>query len=122
MGEFPAPDGLGRATISCGDSMQMGLRVAGGRILEAAFMTDGCGPVVACGDVLAGLAQGTTVGEAMALGEEDLLARLPDVEMHCATLAVTALRRAILDYLALQREPWKKAYRQVSPFQADMPG
>jgi NifU-like protein involved in Fe-S cluster formation len=83
MGELQAPDGLGRATIACGDSMQIGLQVVDGRILEARFMTDG----------------------------------LPEAETHCATLAVTALRRAVLDCLALQREPWKKPYRQAGPFE-----
>lgn len=122
MGELPAPDGLGQAAIACGDSMQIGLRVDGGRILEAVFMTNGCGPVVACGSLLAGLARGMSVREAMSLSEDDILACLPESERHCATLAVTALRRAVLDYLALQREPWKKAYRQVRPFEPDASG
>jgi NifU-like protein involved in Fe-S cluster formation len=120
MGEFRTPDGLGRAAIPCGDSMQIGLRVVDGRILEARFMADGCGPVVACGSMVTDLVQGKTISAAMALDEGDIIAGLdglPEAETHCATLAVTALRRAILDHLALQREPWKKPYRQAGPFE-----
>jgi nitrogen fixation NifU-like protein len=117
-GEFRSADGLGRASIPCGDSMQIGLRVRQGRILEARFMTDGCGPVIACGSITTELVVGKAIDEAMSLAEDDIVAGLdglPDAETHCATLAVNALKQALLDYLALRREPWKKAYRQIEP-------
>ena len=119
LGEFRTPDGLGRASIPCGDSMQIGLRVGNDRILEARFMTDGCGPVIACGSATTELVKGRTISEAMAMSEDDIMTgldRLPDSETHCATLAVSALKRALTDYLALRRELWKKTYRQVDPF------
>ena len=118
VGEFRSPDGLGRASIPCGDSMQIGLRVRQDRILEARFMTDGCGPVIACGSVTTELVKEKTIDEAMDVSEDDIktaLDGLPDAETHCATLAVNALKQALLDYLALRREPWKKAYRQIEP-------
>jgi len=119
VGEFRSPDGLGRASIPCGDSMQIGLRVGNERILEAKFMTDGCGPAVACGSMATELVKGKTISEAMALSEEDIITGLdglPDTETHCATLAVSALKRALTDYLVLRHEPWKRTYRQVDPF------
>jgi nitrogen fixation NifU-like protein len=119
VGEFRAADGLGRASIPCGDSMQICLRVGNDRILEAKFMTDGCGPVIACGSMVTELVKGKTINEAMALSEDDIMTGLdglPDSETHCATLAVSALKEALIDYLALRREPWKRAYRQVEPF------
>ena len=82
-------------------------------------MTDGCGPVIACGSMATDLAKGKTINEAMALSEEDIMTGLnglPDSETHCATLAISALKQALVDYLALQREPWKRSYRQVEPF------
>jgi len=118
-GEFRSPDGLGRASIACGDSMQIGLRVGNDRILEARFMTDGCGPVIACGSMATDLVKGKTVNEAMSLSEDDIMTGLdglPDSETHCATLAISALKQALVDYLALRREPWKRSYRQVEPF------
>lgn len=120
VGEFQDPDGLGRASIPCGDSMQVCLRIVHDRIREARFMTDGCGPVIACGSMMTGLVEGRTVNEAMALSEQDIMTGLdglPDSETHCATLAVSALRQALADYLVLRREPWKKLYRQVEPFE-----
>jgi nitrogen fixation NifU-like protein len=120
MGEFRAADGLGRASIPCGDSMQICLKVSQDKILEARFMTDGCGPVIACGSITTELVKGRTVNEAMDLSEEDLMAALdglPDAETHCATLAVSALKQALVDHLALRREPWKKTYRQIEPFE-----
>jgi nitrogen fixation NifU-like protein len=119
VGEFRAADGLGRASIPCGDSMQIYLRVSHDRILEARFMTDGCGPVIACGSMTTELVRGKTVNEAMALSEDDIIAGLdglPDSETHCAALAISALKQALVDYLALRREPWKRSYRQVEPF------
>ena len=119
MGGFRSPDGLGRASIACGDSMQIGLRVGNERIIEARFMTDGCGPVIACGSMATELVKGRTIGEAMALSEDDIMTSLdslPDSETHCATLAISALKQALVDCLALRREPWKKTYRQVGPF------
>jgi len=99
--------------------MQIGLRVGNERIIEAKFMTDGCGPVIACGSMATELVKGRTIGEAMALSEDDIMTGLdglPDSETHCAMLAVNALKQALTDYLALRREPWKKTYRQVGPF------
>jgi nitrogen fixation NifU-like protein len=120
VGEFRAADGLGRASIPCGDSMQICLRVSNDRILEAKFMTDGCGPVIACGSMAIDLVKGKTINEAMAVAEDDIITSLdglPDSETHCATLAVSALKQALVDYLALRREPWKRTYRQVEPFE-----
>lgn len=119
LGELRGADGIGRASIECGDSMQICLRVSQGRILEARFMADGCGPVIACGSMATELAKGRTIGEAVALNEGDIIAGLgglPDGEAHCATLAASTLRQALLDYLALRREPWKRAYRRIEPF------
>jgi nitrogen fixation NifU-like protein len=119
VGEFQAADGLGRASLPCGDSMQICLRISNDRILEAKFMTDGCGPVIACGSMATDLVRGKTINEAMALSEDDIMTGLdglPDSETHCATLAVGALKQALVDYLALRREPWKRSYRRVEPF------
>ena len=120
VGEFRTPDGLGRASIPCGDSMQICLRVSNGRILEARFMTDGCGPVIACGCMATELVKGKTISEAMAVGKDDIMSGLdglPEPETHCAALAVNALKQALMDYLALRCEPWKRTYRQIEPLE-----
>ena len=119
VGEFEYADGFGRASRVCGDTLQLSLRVREGRIVDVRFMTDGCGPTIACGSATTELVKGKTVAEALAITEDDILDALdglPESEVHCATLAATTLRQAIRDYLSLQREPWKRNYRKIEPF------
>jgi NifU-like protein involved in Fe-S cluster formation len=40
------------------------------------------------------------------------LGGLPEESQHCALLATDTLKEAIRDYLAMSKEPWKKAYRK----------
>jgi nitrogen fixation NifU-like protein len=101
------PQNLGRMTESdahatvrgwCGDTMEIYLRLNGDRIEQAAFMTDGCGPTVACGSKLTAMVCGKPLEEAGAVGPQDLLdalGGLPEESVHCAELAVNTLREAI---------------------------
>jgi nitrogen fixation NifU-like protein len=92
------PDGHALLVGSCGDVMEMFLRVSDSRIENAAFMTDGCGPTVACGSMLTRMAQGRTLEAAAAIEAADLIMALdglPPEHVHCATLAVDTLRQAI---------------------------
>jgi nitrogen fixation NifU-like protein len=98
LGRMEAPDVQATLTGWCGDTMEIYLRLNGGNIQEAAFMTDGCGPSVACGSMLTTMVQGIALDEANRLNPEELLAALdglPEDSAHCATLAVDTLRRAI---------------------------
>lgn len=93
-----APDAQGIHTGWCGDTMEIYLRLNGIAIQEATFVTDGCGPAVACGNMLAMMVQGMTLEEANRINPEDLLLALdglPEDNTHCANLAVDTLRKAI---------------------------
>ena len=82
----------------CGDTMEIFLRLQDSRILRAAFMTDGCGPTVACGSMLTKMAQGKSLEEVAAIEAADLIIALdglPPEHVHCATLAVHTLRQAL---------------------------
>ena len=82
----------------CGDTMKIYLRLNGDRIEQASFMTDGCGPTVACGSKLTAMVCGKSLEETGAVGPEDLLnalGGLPEESIHCAELAVNTLREAI---------------------------
>lgn len=61
MGVMLEPDGHALVHGPCGDIMEMFLRVQDSRIEVAAFMTDGCGPTVACGSMLTRMARGKTL-------------------------------------------------------------
>ena len=122
MGELPRPDGIGRARIPCGDCMQIGLRIIEDVVAQALFMTNGCDTVVACGDAVTELARGKSTAEAMLLDEDDIareIGGLPPAERHAARLALAALKQALIDYLSMKRDPWKKPYRLIRPFAAE---
>jgi len=117
-GEFPKPDGIGRASLSCGDTIQIVLRVKDGTIDTARFLSTGCGAGRACGSVTTEMVQGKPVAEAFEVTHENILRNvegLPESEAHCAILAEAALKAALRDYLSLRREPWKKSYRSIRP-------
>jgi nitrogen fixation protein NifU and related proteins len=98
LGPMAAPDAQAVLTGWCGDTMEFYLRLNGSTIQEATFMTDGCGPSVACGSMLATMVQGMPLAEAHRITAEDLLLALdglPEDSVHCAELAVSTLRQAI---------------------------
>jgi len=114
LGEIPAPDGFGRVTGSCGDTMEIYLKVRDGRVMDAFFWTDGCGPSIASGSMVTEMAKRRSIGEAQRISQHDVLAALgglPEESEHCALLAADTLKVAIKDYLAFKNEPWKRAYR-----------
>jgi nitrogen fixation NifU-like protein len=115
LGDMDDADGFGRVTGSCGDTMEIWLKVKNGTIASATFMTDGCGTSIASGSVVTELAKGRSVGEARRISQQDVLdalGGLPKESEHCALLAADTLKEAIKDYLMIEREPWKKAYRK----------
>jgi len=98
LGRMPKPDAYGIVHGWCGDTMEIYLRLNGSRIREATFMTDGCGPSVACGSMLTRLLQGVSLEEASQIEPEDLITALdglPDESVHCAELTVSTLQEAI---------------------------
>ena len=101
MGIMLDADGHALLCGPCGDTMQIFLRVQDSRIEVAVFMTDGCGPTVACGSMLTRMAQGRSLEEAAAIEAADLIIALdglPPEHVHCATLAVGTLQEAIADH------------------------
>lgn len=119
-GEFRDADGFAAGIGRCGDTIQIYLRIKDGRIKDAAFLTDSCGATVACGSMATEIVKGRTVAGALELTAGEIsrsLGGLPESNFHCAVLAENTLKEAVIDYLSLQREPWKKAYRRIEAFQ-----
>jgi nitrogen fixation NifU-like protein len=115
LGALEGANGFARITGSCGDTMEIWLKVRDGVINEATFVTDGCGTSIASGSMVTELAQGKTVGEALRIEQCDVLdalGGLPGYSRHCALLAANTLKEAIKDYLTFKNEPWKRAYRK----------
>ena len=115
LGRMAEPDAVSIVRGWCGDTMEMGLRLDGERIKEVTFMTDGCGPTVACGSMLTAMVQGMSLEEAGGVRPEDLIAALdglPEESVHCAELAVSALREAIANRPRAEVKACETGYTQ----------
>jgi nitrogen fixation NifU-like protein len=117
MGLLQGPDGYARLQGTCGDTMEMSVRVDGDLVVGCGFQTDGCGTTVVCGSAATWLATNRTLIEALGAvssrGILELLGGLPEADVHCAELAAETLRRALADFLSHRNEPWKKGYRKT---------
>ncbi|GAB6190792.1 iron-sulfur cluster assembly scaffold protein [Desulfocastanea catecholica] len=114
-GELEKPDGYGKRTGDCGDTIEMYLSIQAGQIRMITFRVQGCANTVACGNTVSTLMEGRTLSDGWRLTPEnvsDYLQTLPPDHFHCAELAVGAFYKALTDYSRKQREPWKKAYPQ----------
>jgi nitrogen fixation NifU-like protein len=101
VGRMEAPDASAIVRGWCGDTMEIYLRLQDGRVSGATFVTDGCGPTVACGSKLTSMACGLPLQRVQEILVDDLLAALgglPDDSVHCAQLAVNTLHEALANY------------------------
>ena len=82
----------------CGDTIGIYVGLDDGRIMRISFVTNGCGPTIACSSALTCMAKGLQIQEAMKITGGDLmqyLGGLPVENTHCADLAVNTLRSAL---------------------------
>ena len=87
VGSIPDDDGFGSISGSCGDTMEIWIKVKDGRIQNATFWTDGCGATVATGSMITELAKGKSIAEAQRITKQDVLdalGGLPEESVHCA--------------------------------------
>ncbi len=106
MGRMNAPDGSAYVKGPCGDTMEIYLTIAGDSISEVRFFTDGCAPTIACGSAATKLVSGKSIQDAMKIAPADIineLDSLPEINLHCAILAITTLYKALADFL-LQKQ------------------
>jgi len=102
MDSMQDPDGYGRITGPCGDTMEIYLKFKEGRVRDASFQTDGCGPSLICGSFAAELALGKNTDELKDITNETILkvvGGLPEEDQHCALLAANTLHEAIDHYI-----------------------
>jgi nitrogen fixation NifU-like protein len=99
VGEISDPDGVGTVgNASCGDIMQMFIKVNANKITEARFKTFGCGAAIATSSILTERIKGATLEEALKISEEtskEILSQLPKEKIPCFTLATDALKLAV---------------------------
>jgi nitrogen fixation NifU-like protein len=115
VGVMQNADGFARVTGPCGDTMEIWLKVQNGTVAQATFFTDGCGTSIASGSMVTEMVKGKSISEAQKVTQHDVLdalGGLPQESEHCALLAANTLKAAIRDYISMEREPWKRAYRK----------
>lgn len=102
MGEMKNPDGVGKVgNPTCGDVMQVQIKVENNKIKDIKFKTFGCAAAIATSSMITQLAKGKTLDNAKKITQNDVaksLKGLPPLKMHCSNLASDALKKAIEDY------------------------
>ncbi|HPC04933.1 MAG TPA: iron-sulfur cluster assembly scaffold protein [Syntrophales bacterium] len=101
-GLLDRPDGYGKIAGSCGDTVEMFLRVRNGKVEEARFMTDGCFFTIAACDTAVSMAVGATLADCLKINQDAILKHLekmPEDHVHCAHLAARAFHKALRDYV-----------------------
>jgi nitrogen fixation NifU-like protein len=99
VGSIEAPDGVGDAVSStCGDKVEISVRLVAGKLSDVRFRTQGCSAAVAGAAAVTLLARGKTPQDAMSIDIDavvDFLEGLPPSKRDCAACAPAALRKAL---------------------------
>jgi nitrogen fixation protein NifU and related proteins len=86
---------------SCGDSMQLWIKVDNGRIADIKFLSSGCAGALATSSMTTVLAQGKTIEEAKRITDTHVILALkgiPSPDGKCILSGISALLAAISDY------------------------
>jgi nitrogen fixation NifU-like protein len=107
VGEIEDANGIGTVgNASCGDIMEIFLKIENDIIIDAKFKTFGCGAAIASSSIATGLVIGKTLDEALKITNADVveeLEGLPPQKIHCSVLAEEAIAEAIKDYRSKQK-------------------
>ena len=108
VGVIENPDGYGKVgNPSCGDIMEIFIKVDNNVITDVKFRTFGCASAIATSSVSTEMVLGKDIHEALAITNKvvaEALGGLPATKMHCSVLAEEALKEAIEDYLAKKQK------------------
>ena len=102
VGEIENPDGIGTVgNATCGDIMQITLKIENDVIVDAKFKTFGCAAAIATSSTATEMVKGMTIEEALKVTNKiviEKLGGLPAQKIHCSVLAEEAIKKAIEDY------------------------
>ena len=102
VGKIEDADLIGEAgSLACGDSLKLYLKLDGNKIVDAKFLTFGCGSAVASSSILTEMIIGKTLEEARQITNKDIaeeLDGLPQEKMHCSVMGQEALEDALKKY------------------------
>ncbi len=102
VGFIEDADGVGKVgNASCGDIMEISLKIENDVITDAKFRTFGCAAAIASSSVATQMVIGKTLDEALDIKNRDVvetLQGLPPQKIHCSVLAEEAIKKAVEDY------------------------
>ena len=108
VGTMENPDGYGKVgNPSCGDIMEIFLKIENDIITDVKFRTFGCASAIATSSISTEMVLGKDIHEALAITNKvvaEAVGGLPATKMHCSVLAEEALKEAIEDYLAKKQK------------------
>lgn len=108
VGEMKNADGVGmEGNPTCGDAMELFIKVENDVIVDAKFRTFGCGAAIAVSSMITEMIKGKTLDEALSISKEAVAAELgglPPQKMHCSNLGADALRKAVENYRSKQKK------------------
>jgi len=103
VGEISDADGIGViGSEECGDMIKIWVKVANQHLVDIKYKVFGCPAAIACCSMMTELAIGKHVDDAYELTDDqvaDTLGGLPANKYHCSNLAVSALHKAIMNYI-----------------------
>jgi nitrogen fixation NifU-like protein len=103
MGTLPDADQCSEMTGSCGDTMEVYLKVENNIIQDVRYQVMGCAGAVSAAMAAVDIVKGKTLDEARKLTDGDvfrLLEEIPVKKHHCIQLAVKTLLKGIDEYLS----------------------
>jgi len=95
------PDGIGKSTGDCGDTVEFYLNIQNDLIEHISFQVQGCMNTTACANTVVFLATGKSIEDAWKIAPEDVinyLETLPEDHIHCAELTIGAFYLALSNY------------------------
>ena len=102
VGTIENPDGYGKVgNASCGDVMEIFLKIEDDIVTDVKFRTFGCAAAIATSSMATEMVIGKDVNEALEITNKavaEALDGLPPVKVHCSLLAEEAIHAALWDY------------------------
>ena len=101
IGTLTDADQISEMTGTCGDTMEIFLKVDDDKIVDAKYQVMGCAAAIAAAMAVVDLIKGKSIKEAKKVVDGDIFRKLEEIPVkkhHCIQLAVKTLHKGLDDY------------------------